>query len=508
MATRKGLITLGRIEPSPEQPKPVAKIEKKAETRDQKSLEISYLQKQITAYEDYRQMMTAEKNTEEYNKLRETWLKKREEIEEYDQRMEEKLPAADWEEYQTSYNLSEARAKKRLQELGGSQNEKIIGLSRRIEITSNTRVEGGTDEESSEDIWKPLAGKDNPEKMTLEQKKKRLEMVRGAAGPLTVAYWENAVANHQEQEVREEAEDHRDEVEETEAEEGQLREQLRAEKKRIIGVLEEPNDPEIGRLEKRLEEVQEELERVKKEASLGQKFKKGVEDSVKKIKKEKKKEEKEAENAEVFKLAKESQRKTFSEELNGFFRERLKGFSRGFGWWEVHQAEKFRLGTKKVGKDIKAQSELLEKNKGYLLEEDTKEYMSILDLGDRLTDEKREFNKAVKDKIIANASQKLEVELKKKSWFEEYKSLFGDSVISQERMENLQKKIREKLNALEEGLVSENKVNFKKLIRHSLDKPWWQRYIWSIIEPMYAGKLIGALGGKVIFSTFNFKGKS
>jgi len=32
-------------------------------------------------------------------------------------------------------------------------------------------------------------------------------MVRGAAGPLTVAYWENAVANHQEQETREEAEE-------------------------------------------------------------------------------------------------------------------------------------------------------------------------------------------------------------------------------------------------------------------------------------------------------------
>src|SRR3989338_7700587 len=237
MFGKKEIITLGRIDPNPvaevETPK---NIEKNAETRNQKSLEVSYLQKQVVAFEAYKEMIGSEKDTEDYKRLKEDWMAKRAEIVKHEENMSAEL----LEEYSSKYNSSEKKVRQRLAELGGSETKPD-----QVEPAEKT----GEDSLGSKDIWKPLAGKDDPEKMTLEEKKKRLKMVRGAAGQLTVAYWENAVANHQEQETREEAEEHREEIAKLEAENEELEKRLREERDREPGVFDEPNDPVISRLE-------------------------------------------------------------------------------------------------------------------------------------------------------------------------------------------------------------------------------------------------------------------
>src|SRR3989344_1491849 len=229
--------------------------------------------------------------------------------------------------------------------------------------------------------------------MTLEEKKKRLKMVRGAAGPLTVAYWENAVANHQEQETREEAEEHREEIAKLEAENEELEKRLREERDREPGVFDEPNDPVISRLERQVQDKQEETK--EKKQGWGEKFKKGAKSFFDKFKRENKKEDKKTE--EVVKKAKAKKEEKTSEpvdtrtpeekiasgeeyldesgfihnqkegkgykKVNDFLAERAKGFVGGFGWWESHQAEKFRLGTKEAGIDSKAQAQLVHKEK-------------------------------------------------------------------------------------------------------------------------------------------------
>src|SRR3989338_11689299 len=286
MFGKKEIISIGSINPNPDQLNPPAggpkNLEKKIENKDQKSLEVSYLQKQVVAFEAYKEMIGSEKDTEDYKRLKEDWMAKRAEIVKHEENMSAEL----LEEYSSKYNSSEKKVRQRLAELEG-----IETRPDQVEPAEKT----GEDSLGSKDIWKPLAGKDDPEKMTLEEKKKRLKMVRGAAGQLTVAYWENAVANHQEQDVREEAEEHRDEAGEAEAEEKSLNQQLRDEKNKEPGVFDEPNDPVISRLERQVQDKQEETK--EKKQGWGEKFKKGAKSFFDKFKRENKKEDKKTEEA-------------------------------------------------------------------------------------------------------------------------------------------------------------------------------------------------------------------
>src|SRR3989344_2643782 len=457
-------------------------------------------------------MIGFEKSTDDYKRLKEEWMAKRAEIAEHEENMSAELV----EEYSSKYNSSEKKVRARLAELGGSETK-----PGQVEPAEKT----GEDTLGTKDIWKPLAGKDDPEKMTLPEKKKRLEMVRGAAGPLTIAYWENAVANHQEQDVREEAEEHRDEVEEAEAEEKSLNQQLRDEKNKEPGVFDEPNDPVISRLERQVQDKQEETK--EKKQGWGEKLKKGVKSLFDKFKRENKKEDKKTEEA--VKKAKEEEKASEPEDartpeekiasgeeyldesgfihnqkegngykkVNGFLTERAKGFVGGFGWWESHQAEKFRLGTKEAGIDSKAQAQLIEQEEGLLDLDDAWEeahevekgrakeeevfkekygageegarYAAIMWLSHKISQRKKEYNQKTEDKIIALALAKLEQKIGGKEWFQAYKAASGGRALTPEKAQELEKKMREKMGELRKGKSKKDLVDFIKLSRQSLD---------------------------------------
>ncbi|MBI2676468.1 MAG: hypothetical protein HYX21_00730 [Candidatus Yanofskybacteria bacterium] len=511
-------------------------IEKSAETGDQKSLEVSYLQKQIAAFDVYKEMIGSEKGTEDYKRLKEDWIEKRAEITKH----EESMPAELLEEYASKYNSSEKKVRQRLAELGNVETNPD-----QKEPAEKT----GEDVLGSKDIWKPLAGKDDPEKMTLPEKKKRLDMVRGAAGPLTVAYWENAVANHQEQEVREEAEEHRDEIADLEAENEELEKQLRSERKREVEVFEEPNDAEISRLERESEDKQEELK--EKKQGWGEKFKKGVKKFFDKFKKENKKEDKKTEEAKEEKTSESTDTRTPEEKIvsgeeyldesgfihnqkegkgykkvSGFLAERAKGFVGGFGWWESHQAEKFRLGTKEAGIDSKAQSQLIEQEEGLLDFDDAWEeaheieekrareeevfekeygageegarYAAIMWLSNKISQRKKEYNQKVEDKIVTLTLEKLEQKIGGKEWFEAYKAANGGRALTPEKATELEKKVREKIGELRRGQSKKDLVDFIKLSRQSLDKNWWHRYIYTVVDAVFAGFMFKWVVGKYL----------
>ena len=596
MFGKKEIISIGSINPNPDQLNPPAggpkNLEKKIENKDQKSLEVSYLQKQVVAFEAYKEMIGSEKDTEDYKRLKEDWMAKRAEIVKHEENMSAEL----LEEYSSKYNSSEKKVRQRLAELEG-----IETRPDQVEPAEKT----GEDSLGSKDIWKPLAGKDDPEKMTLEEKKKRLKMVRGAAGPLTVAYWENAVANHQEQETREEAEEHREEIAKLEAENEELEKRLREERDREPGVFDEPNDPVISRLERQVQDKQEETK--EKKQGWGEKFKKGVKSLFDKFKRENKKEDKktteeavkkakEEETAgsvdtrtleaterergstehssanvnkrenkkedkkteEAVKKAKEEEKASEPEDartpeekiasgeeyldesgfihnqkegngykkVNGFLTERAKGFVGGFGWWESHQAEKFRLGTKEAGIDSKAQAQLIEQEEGLLDFDDAWEeahevergrakeeevfkekygageegarYAAIMWLSNKISERKKEYNQKVEDKIIALALTKLEQKIGGKEWFEAYKAANGGRALTPERAQELEKKMREKIGELRKGQSKKDLVDFIKLSRQSLDKNWWHRYIYTAVDAVLAGFMMKWIVGKYL----------
>ena len=87
---KKRLTTLGRIEQAQQETQ-----KKNVESKNQTELEISYLEKQIEAYDAYKDMLGAEKSTDEYKKFKEVWQEKRKSVENF----ESEMPDALLEEY-------------------------------------------------------------------------------------------------------------------------------------------------------------------------------------------------------------------------------------------------------------------------------------------------------------------------------------------------------------------------------------------------------------------------
>ncbi|MBI2057914.1 MAG: hypothetical protein HYT63_02945 [Candidatus Yanofskybacteria bacterium] len=524
----RGEITkLGTINPNPDKAEIPENIEKVLETKDTKSLEVSYLQKQIAAFEVYKDMIGSEKGTEDYKRLKEDWMEKRAEITKH----EESMPAELLEEYAGKYNSSEKKVRQKLAELGGS-----VSTQEQSPIAGSS---GGLDEKHK---WRILWGLGPGEKLSKDKEKdvkKHIEMLGG--NTLSRAYAENLLKDMQEQDVREEAEEHRDEVADLESENEELEKQLRAERDREVEVFEEPNDPEISRLEGESEEKKEELK--EKKQGWGEKFKKGVKSLFEKRKKENKKEDKKTEETidtrtpeekiasgeeyldESGFIHNQKEGKGYKK-VNGFLAERAKGFVGGLGWWESHQAEKFRLGTKEAGIDSKAQAQLIEQEEGLLDFDDAWEeaheierkrvgeervfkekygvgekearYAAIMWLSDKISQRKKEYNQKVEDKIVALALAKLEEKLKNKSWVEEYKAAYGGAVISPEKMQEVEKKMREKIGELRKGQSKKDLVDFIKLSRQSLDKNWWHRYIYTAVDAVLAGLMLKWVVGKYL----------
>lgn len=264
--------------------------------------------------------------------------------------------------------------------------------------------------------------------------------------------------------------------------------------------------------QKKIEDLKAEIERLREERYQRSREVGVIEQT--KIEEEYNQKIKDLEN-QILKLEKGEHKKIDRKGVLGFLWERTKGMV-GFGWWEAHQAEKFRLGTKETGKDLNAQSELLQQEEGLILDpeeaweeaheiesEREREEKDLIEnlgmdpkeareeavefLSAKISGRKREYNKKVEDKMVAGALVKLEDKLKNKSWVQEYMAANGGKVITPEKMQEVEKRIREEIGKLRKGQLKKDFVNFVKLSRDSLDKRWWSRYIYAGLDAVLAG---------------------
>jgi len=164
----------------------------------------------------------------------------------------------------------------------------------------------------------------------------------------------------------------------------------------------------------------------------------------------------------------------------GFIKERLKGFFT-IGFWEFHQAEKFRSVTRKVGKKIAKQERLLKKKEE--LKESSKKELEKMGLSgpvleqalSQIEDKRIKDNERVVDLIVKNAREKLEKKLAK------YRDQYGNKIVG-EKIDRAVEKLREKLLNETNNQVERDKKYYKKFLRESLDPKYWKRYIYGGLE--------------------------
>lgn len=463
------------------------------EIKDPRMREVLYLKKQLETFESYRGMVAGRAGSkEEYEKLKEQWQNNKEEVKNLQAQLPRELFSPDNPDSYLELNRSEGALRDKLQQL-----EQI--LDKEGDKTSAWTPKG---------IW----GHKDPLEMTLEEKQKMLKKAK-FSGPLATAYWENEIASQQEQPERKEAETERKRIKELEEEVLKLNEKIVKAKKG-----DELEEMEMNRgLAKSAKEEAED-----KKKGMGERFKDEV-NSVYNLFKKKLTKEREPEQPSYSALGK-SEEKTNGQEVRGWFAERAKGFVGGFGWWEAHQAEKFRLGTKKTGEEAKIQAKLLEQEAGLLDEEEARieayeieegraeqekdwvdnygaapkeaRRLAVNFLSEKISGRKREYNKKVEDKIIVLALKNLEASLKNKSWLEQYKAAHGGAVITPEKMQLVEQKMREEMGKLRKGQMKKDLVDFVKLSRQALDKNWWSRYIYAGLDAVLAGLMLKWVAGK------------
>lgn len=173
--------------------------------------------------------------------------------------------------------------------------------------------------------------------------------------------------------------------------------------------------------------------------------------------------------------------------------ERLKGFFT-LGWWEVHVAEKFRVATRDVGRDISAQSRLIRQEEGLLSEEDARDEANRMrelfriagleapterqyeQLSQIVTSEKVANNRGMEDRIVSDALRSLEERLRRT------KTYGGENMVAPERLRAVEERIRNSIRAQRRGQADEDILNFTRRIRGALDPEWYKRYVAAGVE--------------------------
>ncbi|KKW06814.1 MAG: hypothetical protein UY41_C0014G0015, partial [Candidatus Moranbacteria bacterium GW2011_GWE1_49_15] len=222
----------------------------------------------------------------------------------------------------------------------------------------------------------------------------------------------------------------------------------------------------------------------------------------------------------VFKEAYEKQQKKEKGRSNWkFVWERLKGFAT-LGFWEFHQAEKFRTKTKDSAEDIMGDARGIKQVERLDLEAALEEAGVIREMAEEdkkitkdggmhknaikkysegITAQKKEENGKLINTIIEQSTRNLEFSLKK------YKDQFGDSAVTTDKLDAFRSRLRKELDALQRGFINEGELQgkgglamrgpskvreailakpdaFKKTIRESLDSKYWKRYVYGGVE--------------------------
>src|SRR3989338_3265720 len=179
-------------------------------------------------------------------------------------------------------------------------------------------------------------------------------------------------------------------------------------------------------------------------------------------------------------------------------KERLLGVAT-FGWWDFHQAEKFRVGTKKTGEEMEKlakeiqQTENLDFQAAYDEAYEMQTTAELLgrdlnpdeyeDISEAITKKKERVNVAWSEEVIKQTKSELVKRLETNSKFMSYRTArTGEKVITDEKMSALENDLRARLSKMGNGLAREQKKDFITETRKTLDDKWKRRYVYGGVE--------------------------
>ena len=190
----------------------------------------------------------------------------------------------------------------------------------------------------------------------------------------------------------------------------------------------------------------------------------------------------------------------------GWIKERAKGVAT-FGFWEFHQAERFRSNKKEVSKKINIFAERIRKTENLSLEDalaeaemmqmitegrglDNPESENYQEFSEIVTGHKVAENNKRIEVIIAGASKELGDRLAK------YRDESGKVIVKDEAiMSKFQEGLRESLLRLQSGRVKSDVKRYNDIITSRLDPNYWRRYVYGTLE-----MALMALGFNVVVS--------
>lgn len=196
----------------------------------------------------------------------------------------------------------------------------------------------------------------------------------------------------------------------------------------------------------------------------------------------------------------------------GWLKGRLKGIAT-LGFWEYKEAIKFRGGTKNVGENIADMAKIIKTQYDLSPEDAMAEANQIQKqmeaagmkptrenyekLSNDITAEKVKENNAHIDKIIQAAVAQLMIKIGK------YRGQADDKevMLDQEKVRAMVSELYGELNKLRDGGVRRDLVNYTEVIRKNLDKRYWARYVYGLLETVLAGVGIGYIAEAALPST-------
>lgn len=212
----------------------------------------------------------------------------------------------------------------------------------------------------------------------------------------------------------------------------------------------------------------------------------------------------------------------------GPLKERVFGVAT-FGWWDMHQANRFNTATKAVGNSFGLEASKIEQADGLLdfdsamseakelrrraeneiddlgvSKEDGHQIWALYDkISGQITSEKKRSNERVIkniEAVMAQAKADLRKRLESDSKLLRFLKLdkyletnTGKQALTEEKFAYLEHRLRERLIFMSNHAVFEQYEDFTALTREILDEKWKRRYVYSGVEAALASIASGAL---------------
>ncbi len=181
----------------------------------------------------------------------------------------------------------------------------------------------------------------------------------------------------------------------------------------------------------------------------------------------------------------------------GWIKERAKGLAT-FGFWEFHQAERFRSNKKEVAGEIAEQAEKIRKTENLSLEDALEEAQIMRMMAQGANVEKMEaadyerYSQIVSGHKIEENNKHIEATVAKasadlKKRLVKYRDEFGKVVTNDEAvMANFESGLRTSLLEQQNGQKLSDAKEFNKVITERLDPKYWKRYVYGALETLLA----------------------